>query len=127
MKSKLLLGFIGLVLLVFGGYYYMSYYYGVKDYSTTPAEYTLTSDALKGEFVSNEMVATQKYQNKAVEVTGVVKSVSSTDVSIEGVSCKLASPDTSVQTGSGVKIKGRVVGYDSLLEEVQIDQCTVVK
>lgn len=125
--KKIAIALFVLAILGIGGYYYMTHYYGVKDYSSTKAEYTLTSDALKSEFTANETAATTKYVNKAVLVSGNVTENTGTNINFEGVSCKLSTPDSSVKAGDQVKIQGRLVGYDSLLEEVQLDQCSVAK
>jgi hypothetical protein len=130
MNKKILWGLIGLVailLIAYGAYNYMSYHYGVKDYTTMEADYKVTSDVLKQEFTANETTATQKYQNKAVEISGAIKENTGATISFEGVNFKMTTPDSTVKAGENVKIKGRVVGYDSLLEEVQVDQCTIVK
>lgn len=125
--KKIAFALLVLAILGIGGYYYMTHYYGVKDYSSTKAEYTLTSDALKSEFTANETAATTKYVNKAVLVSGNVTENTGTNINFAGVSCKLSAPDSSVKAGDQVKIQGRLVGYDSLLEEVQLDQCSVAK
>jgi len=125
--KKIAIALLVLVLLITGGYYYMTHYYGVKDYSSADAEYTLTNDAVKSEFVANETSATTKYANKAILISGTVTENTGATINFAGVSCKMSAPDNSVKVGDNIKIKGRLVGYDSLIEEVQLDQCSVAK
>ena len=125
--KKIAIALFVLVLLGLGGYYYMSRFYGVKDYSSAKAEYTVTSDGVKSEFAANETSATTKYTNKAVLISGTVTENAGSNINFAGVSCKMSAPDNDVKVGDQVKIQGRLVGYDSLLEEVQLDQCSVVK
>lgn len=127
MLKKILIGLVLLGAIGYGAYYYMSYYYGVKDYTTTTAEFTTNAAAIKGEFVANEANATKKYQDKAVVVSGVVTTVSGDAVSFDGVDCKFLAPDASIKVGDNIAVKGRVVGYDSLVESVQLDQCSISK
>jgi hypothetical protein len=116
-----------LISIGIGAYYYMAHYYGVKDYSAAKAEYALTSEAAKSEFTANETAATTKYTNKAILILGKVTENTGATINFAGVSCKMTTPDNSVKVGDQVKIQGRLVGYDSLIEEVQLDQCAVAK
>ena len=125
--KKIALALLAIILLGIGGYYYMTHFYGVKDYSAATAEFSLTNDAVKSEFVANETIATKKFVNKAVSVTGTVIENTGSNINFNGVSCKMSSPNPEIKKGDQVKIQGRLVGYDSLLEEVQLDQCSVTK
>lgn len=125
--KKIAIVLLVLVFLITGGYYYMTHFYGVKDYGSANAEYTLTNDIVKSEFVANETAATKKYVNKAILISGTVTENTGTNINFAGVSCKMSSPENSVKVGDNVKIQGRLVGYDSLIEEVQLDQCSVAK
>jgi hypothetical protein len=72
-------------------------------------------------------MATSKYLNKAVEITGKVTNVGKNVITLDGkVSCQLQVSEQ-VILNSQLKIKGRVTGYDDLLEELKLDQCLVIK
>lgn len=116
-----------LIILGMGGYYYMTHFYGVKDYSSIKADYTFTNDNIKNEFTTNESTANTKYVNKAVIVTGSVTENTGASINFSGVTCKMTTPENTVKIGDNIKIQGRLVGYDSLLEEVQLDQCSIIK
>ncbi len=125
--KKIILTILLLLILLAGGYYYMTHFYGVKNYATATADFTVTGDQLKNEFSANEATATKKYQNKTVVVSGTVNDVSADKIGLSGVACKITKPEAEVKAGDKVSIKGRLVGYDSLLEEVQMDECSVTK
>ncbi len=116
------------VILIVG---FLSYSYimtgGARDLEKETSEFSVSASDVFGEFSSNSQMATAKYLNKAVEITGKVTNVAENVITLDGkVSCQL---QVSEQTtlNSQVKIKGRVTGYDDLLEELKLDQCLIVK
>ena len=117
-----------LVVLIIG---FFSYSYvmtgGGRDLENEKSEFNTSSVAIFGEFSSNTEMATTKYLNKAVEISGKVTSVNENVITLdEKVSCQLLVSEK-VEIDSQVKIKGRVTGYDDLLEELKLDQCLIVK
>ena len=127
MLKKIITAILLLGFSLFGAYYYFSYHYGVKNYETATADFTTTSEGLKAEFVKNETAATQKYQSKAMIVNGKITSIEGSTISFDGVDCIFTLAEKSLKIGDKVSLKGRLVGYDSLLEIVNLDQCSVVK
>lgn len=100
---------------------------GGRDLENEKSEFNTSAVAIFGEFSSNTEMATTKYLNKAVEISGKVTSVNENVITLdEKVSCQLLISEK-VQINSQLKIKGRVTGYDDLLEELKLDQCLIVK
>lgn len=68
----------------------------------------------------------ETHVDEVVFVTGDVTSIDQSTIVLNGmVQIDLLNrPDTSIQNGKSIKIKGRCVGYDDLLEVVKIDQAT---
>lgn len=100
---------------------------GARDLENETSEFSISATDVFGEFSSNSQMATSKYLNKAVEITGKVTNVAENVITLDGkVSCQLQVSDQ-VVLNSQVKIKGRVTGYDDLLEELKLDQCLIVK
>ena len=116
------------VVLVLG---FFSYNYmmtgGGRDLEKEKSEFNVSAVDIFAEFSANAETATIKYLNKAVEISGKVTSINENVITLdEKVSCQLVGADE-VLLNSQVKIKGRVTGYDDLLEELKLDQCLVVK
>ncbi|WP_310558345.1 OB-fold protein [Flavobacterium sp.] len=117
-----------IVVLIVG---FLSYNYvmtgGARDLEKEKSEFTVSAVDVFGEFSANSEKANAKYINKAVEISGKVTSVTDNVIMLdEKVSCQLLVSEK-VALNSKVKIKGRVTGYDDLLEELKLDQCLIVK
>ncbi len=116
------------VLLIVGS---LTYNYvmtgGARDLEKEKSEFTVSAVDVFGEFSANAEMATAKYINKAVEISGKVTSINDNVITLdEKVSCQLLVLEKAA-LNSQVKIKGRVTGYDDLLEELKLDQCLIVK
>lgn len=129
MKKKILV----LVILVIGlltcAYFYV--YQEHKDVAATSADFTISVADLQREFMADDSLATLKYQDKVVELSGIITAVEEPSKSIvidEKVFAVFnAAIPSEVQNKSKVTIKGRFLGYDELLEEFKIDQVSLVK
>ena len=128
MGKKFKIVAILLVVLIIGLF---SYNYvmtsGGRDLEKETSEFSVSATAIFGDFSANAEMATKKYLNKAVEITGKVTNITENVITLdEKVSCQLRVSEQ-VNLDSQVKIKGRVTGYDDLLEELKLDQCLIVK
>jgi hypothetical protein len=92
----------------------------------TPA-FTITAEQLALEFNENEPAAAAKYVNKTVVVSGNITQTEKNTIILNGsVLCTLNSTTANVQLSGGMlELKGRVVGYDDLMQEVHLDQCFI--
>lgn len=100
---------------------------GGRNLETEKSEFVISAINVFEEFSVNSEKASSKYLNKAVEISGKVSSSNKNEIILDGkVSCQLSVPKN-VVVGSQVKIKGRVTGYDDLMEELKLDQCLIVK
>ena len=128
MGKKFKIVAILLVVLIIGLF---SYNYvmtsGGRDLEKETSEFSVSATAIFGDFSANAEMATKKYLNKAIEITGKVTNITENVITLDGkVSCQLQVSEQ-VNLDSQVKIKGRVTGYDDLLEELKLDQCLIVK
>ena len=74
------------------------------------------------EFETNQEVASTKYLNKIVAVSGEVTAVSDELVTVNHkIIAEFESTPT--QNEGQITFKGRCLGYDELLEEIRFDQC----
>ena len=124
MKKKLLI-FIVLLVGIYFGYRYL--YHDHRDIANEEAAFTLTVDNLLKEFETDETKANAKYLDKPVLIKGKVTSVdlpAKTIVLDEKVFVLFGKP-TDVQKGVSVSVQGRLMGYDSLLGEIKLDQAII--
>lgn len=115
--------------LVIGGYFGYKYIMtvGERNIEYEKSAFVVTSMTVFNEFSENSELATSKYLNKAVEISGKITSISPNLIILdEKISCQFQIEQKEV-VGSQIVIKGRVTGYDDLFEELKIDQCLIQK
>lgn len=115
-----------LVFLFFGYKYILTS--GERNLDSEKPEFVITSKKISNEFLSNIENANKKYLEKAVVISGVVTSVKNHEVIIDNiVICNLVSIDKTIKVDQNLSIKGRVVGFDDLMGELQMDKCILNK
>ena len=124
LKKIIIFGIIIVAAIV--GYNYI--YQDHRNIENESAEFVLTSNEILDQFVENSLAAEQKYLNRTIEVSGLVSEVNSNDITIDGkVFCQFSEATRkTVVENSKTRIKGRVIGYDDLLEQVKLDQCAII-
>ena len=125
--KKIIFGFLFLLLLV-GVYFYV--YKAHRDIAKEEVSYDIAVPALFSEYQSNESAANTKYLDKTIVVSGKVSSLNMETRSIvldeKLFATFLDKIPATIQPNSQLKIKGRLIGYDSLLEEIKMDQCIIL-
>lgn len=129
MKKYIVIIIIG---LAFIGYVIYSYIYQAhRDIASEKGIYQVTVHAIFQEFQQNEKKANAKYLDKTIEVAGKVTSIDKENKSIVMDDQLYALCSDSIPIAlrklSDVKIKGRIIGYDDLLGELKMDQCTIIE
>lgn len=62
------------------------------------------------------------YLNEVIDVTGVIKGVDGQTVMLQpGIACRMEGEFVAPSAGETVSIKGRVLGFDDMFGEVQLD------
>ena len=100
-----------------------------KDHGDQPIQVTLAAADLLATFASSDSIHTLVI-GQVIAVQGTVQSVGAMSlVLLPGISCALAAPltDPSLYEGAEVKVKGRLVGYDALFGEVQLDFASLIE
>lgn len=117
---------IMLIVIIVIGYNYI--YQDHRNISTEASEFKLSATAVKNEFASNSVASANKYLNKTVAILGDVSESKNKEITLNSsVFCQLIdSLKEPLKLGSKIKIKGRVIGYDDLLEQVKLDQCMII-
>ena len=124
MKTLLVLSV--LVILGFCGYYYVLHG-GARDLASEETAFTVSSKSILDEFTTNSEASNKKYLEKAVAVKGKITSISGVEIVIDNtIICNLTEADSSVKKEDNVTVKGRVVGFDDLMGELKLDQCSIL-
>ncbi len=125
-KKQVIIVVFLLFLTAILGYSYI--YQEHRDIASEDATYSLSAKALIDDFRIDEEAATTKFLNKTLQVTGRLTQRDATTGVLEGVVFFALSeniPNTT-QLEQAIIIKGRCIGYDSLLEEVKLDQTSII-
>lgn len=127
MKRNWIALIIVLIITTVIGYNYV--YQDHRDIENEQTEFSMSSVEINQLFSKNPTSAEQKFLNKTIEVSGLITDINSNDITIDDtVFCQFSNNlETSLNKNEKVKIKGRVIGYDDLLEQVKLDQCSINK
>jgi len=108
------------------GYNYI--YQDHRDIEKEVAEFSMNAEEISVLFSENAKAAEQKLLNKTVEVSGLISDINTNDITIDDrVFCQFSNGTQALKNKNvTIKIKGRVIGYDDLLEQVKLDQCTII-
>jgi cbb3-type cytochrome oxidase subunit 3 len=127
--KKYVIILVVLVLVFVGGYYYI-----YKVHRNIEMENEVYNDEVENLFLSykeNEIDANLKYLDKTIIVKGFISSLEQEakalvlEHQLNAVFMDKL-PETLV-IGEEIMIKGRLIGFDSLIEELKMDQCVLIK
>lgn len=122
---KLVVLIIAIIVITLG-YNYL--YKDHRDIKTEKAEFTLGSSELASEFSLEPILSEKKFLNKTIEVKGQVTEISDNSLTLDNsVYCQFDDAlEQNIQKNIVLKIKGRVIGFDDLLQQVKLDQCNIL-
>jgi autonomous glycyl radical cofactor GrcA len=127
-KYKIVVALLIFLVASIGGYLYV--YQGHRDISNEKESFSVNVDTLYTEFMSDEFQANEKYLDKTISVSGRITKIDYKNKSIVINEKLFALFDNdlpaSIKPQLEVEVKGRLLGYDSLLEEIKLDQCVIV-
>lgn len=120
-----------LLVLVIAGSVYFYVYKGHRNIDTETAGYFVTISGLEKEFASKDGLAYVKYQDQTIELIATITAIDTESRGIVLENKVFATFKDSlpkgISSGKTIKIKGRFLGYDELLQEFKIDQSSVVR
>lgn len=100
-----------------------------KDPTKEAAAFTLNADAFSNEFKTNKEAASTKYVDKTVMLTGKITDIQSPVISLGNIACTIDSAHidkvAALKVGDDVNIQGQFVGYNDLLEELDMSKCGI--
>ncbi|MFS4483202.1 OB-fold protein [Hyunsoonleella sp. 2307UL5-6] len=122
---KKIIFLLGIIVIAFLAYNYI--YKSHRDIKTEKVAFSITSKALFDEFSSNPKASQTKYLNKTIKVSGSVIETNTNTITLnQNVFCIFEAPISKAADNSRITIKGRLIGYDDLLEEIKLDQCYII-
>lgn len=124
--KKIIITVVLVTALLGGSSYYYVMYGGARDIRSEATAFIVKANSIEHEFSNNIERANKKYLEKPITIIGNVSSINGTRLTLNhSIVCSLNSP-ISVKKDQHIAIKGRVVGYDDLLDELQLDQCFMI-
>ena len=127
MRKKIIVVLLLLIGLAVIGYNYM--YKSHRDIASESASYTTTVAEVYKAFQESDSLANAKYLDKTIAIYGKVTNIDLKNkiITVDDKLLGRCTNDipTTVKLQNTITLKGRVVGYDDLLEEIQMDQCTI--
>lgn len=128
MKKKVVIGIV--VMLLFAVIAYKYIYQSHRDIANEEVSLTVTTSKLIADFFKDEKLANDIYLDKTIQVKGIVTSYNKEEKTFtvdEKLFALLAESSTEIKVNDSIVFKGRFIGYDELLEEVKMDQITIIK
>lgn len=113
------------VLVIIGLIAYNYIYQDHRVIESESAEFVVTSSDLANQFVIDPSTSEKKYLNKTIEVEGNITEHNEFDLTLDDkIFCQFSSKIT--VENNMIKVKGRFIGYDNLLEQIKLDQCSIL-
>lgn len=126
MTRKLVYIFIALSVMAFIGYRYV--YQDHRNIAEEEAELVVSANKLTHNFENNAPQSQRDYLNKTIAVTGKITGTGEKSIILENkVFCQFDLLPEGIQLGSTIKIKGRCIGFDDLLGQAKLDQCSIIQ
>jgi len=122
-KSKIFLGVIAFGLIAAVAVYFYAMQPPAK-IESKKVDFTGSSDSFLSEVQKDFAV----WQDKVVLLTGTVTTADENGIILSNqIYCQFREDvdKTAIQSNQEIKLKGRVIGYDDLLEELKLDQCII--
>lgn len=128
MKKKLLI--FG-VFIIFGGFLLYNYIYKEhRNIANETESFVVTVVDLKEDYSKNDSLANVKYLDKTIVIYGKITSIDLSnkmlmiDTSLAAV---IKDNNVELKQNDSIKLKGRFIGYDDLLEEFKMDECSIIE
>ena len=106
------------------------YLYSNKPHRNIKSEiesFNISAQDLTQEFSSSQNIALDKFLNKTIVVYGKPSQVLSKSLILEGnIFCTFDLSELDLKINETIYVKGRCIGYDDLLGEIQLDQCSII-
>lgn len=127
MIKKIIIVLLVLAVVALGVFKFL--YKEHRDIASEESSFSETPTQIYDAFQKNDSLANSKYLDKTIEIYGKITNIDLANKTIM-VDGKLSAKCTNsipvnLKPQNAITLKGRVVGYDDLLGEIQMDQCTI--
>lgn len=127
-KKIIVIFFLGA--LSVSAFFYFYVYKSHRDISSESAAFSISVIQLHSDFVENAEFNTKMYADKTIETYGKITSLDLENNAIvldEKLFLTMVEKITGdLKIEQTLKVKGRFVGFDDLVEELKMDQCEIV-
>ena len=123
--KKIATGLLIFLVILFLSYKYL--YHEHRDISNEKALFSLTATEILQDFLLDESKANLKYLDKSITITGKITNIDTKNntIVIDEKVFVLLKKIPVVKQSEVIIVQGRVIGYDSLLEEIKLDQAEI--
>ena len=120
--KKTVIAFLVLIVAMLVAYKYL--YHDHRDISNEKPLFSITVNELLKDFLADENKANTKYLDKSITIKGKITNIdlSNKTLVLDEKVFVILTESKNVSINNEVSIQGRLIGYDSLLEEIKIDQ-----
>ncbi len=123
MKKWIAIVILIIIALIVYNYIYQDH----RDIGNEEAEFVFKASNFSAEFSINPKASESKYLNKTIEVDGTVTDSDKNSITLNNnIFCQFNTSLDNIERDKNIKIKGRVIGYDDLLNEIKLDQCIII-
>lgn len=119
---------LSILILLSGVIGYNYIYQDHRDIAKENAQFKIKSKELIEEYQNDIEATTTKYLDKTIEIEGEVTAIDTDNFTLNnGIVCYADSLTMrKIKLATGIKVKGRSIGYDELLEYIKFDQITLI-
>jgi len=123
--KKIATGLLIFLVILFLSYKYL--YHEHRDISNEKALFSVTANEILQDFLLDESKANLKYLDKSITITGKITNIDTKNntIVIDEKVFVLLKKKQVVKQSEVIIVQGRVIGYDSLLEEIKLDQAEI--
>lgn len=128
MKKKLLI--FGFFVIITALLLYNYVYKNHRDISNEKESFAISVVDLKNDYNKNDSLANAKYLDKTIIIYGKISSLDLTNniLTVDTIlSATVKDKNTVLKVNDSIKLKGRFIGYDDLLEEFKMDECSIIE
>lgn len=129
MKKKVFYLLLFLVVVAFAGYQYL--YKSHRDIASEDANFTTTAVEIFNAYTESDSLANAKYLDKVIMIRGQITNLDYSGKIItvdEKLAARfLANLSDKLKLQDSIVLKGRLIGFDDLLGEIQLDQCVIIE